>query len=196
MKKLLLIGLLMASTSLFAQKIKLVEGSLKPLKGEKQIVTTFTYENMTVGKELTEADYIKRKKEDYDSKEPGRGDKWEAAWYNDREVRFEPQFNELFAKYAMMSTNGEDAKYTLIFRTTRTEPGWNVGVMRAPARIDGEVIIIETANPDKVVAKLSVVNAPGRDAMGFDFETGVRLQEAYAKSGKEIGKLIAKETKR
>jgi hypothetical protein len=31
--------------------------------------------------------------------------------------------------------------------------------------------------------------------MGMDFETGVRLQEAYAKAGKELGKLITKETK-
>lgn len=175
----------------FAQKVKVVEGSLKPLKGEKIITTKFTYEKMTIGKDgLLEQDYIKRKKTDYDAKEIGRGDKWEQAWYSDREARFEPQFNELFTKHASVSTVGK-SKYTLIFKTTRTEPGWNVGVMRAPARIDADVWIVETANPSTIIAKLTVVNAPGRDFGGFDYDTGYRIQEAYAKSGKEIGKLIA-----
>lgn len=192
MKNTLLVCLLTVSIAGYAQKVKLVEGSLAPLKGEKIIKTEFTYENMTIGKDnLSEQDYISRKKKDYDAKEPGRGDKWENAWVADRKERFEPQFNELFEKHAAVKAKGE-AKYTLIFKTTRTEPGWNVGVMRAPARIDAEAYIVETANPSNVIAKLTVTNAPGRDAMGYDFDTGYRIQEAYAKSGKEIGKLVMK----
>lgn len=192
MKTSLFICLLVITSPIMAQKVKLVDGNLKPLQGEKTIKTTFTYNDMVVGKELTEEDYIKRKKEDYDKKEPGRGEKWEKAWYDDRTERFEPQFNELFAKHAGLTTS-EDSKYTLIFHTTRTEPGWNVGVMRAPARIDGEVLIVETSNPTNIIAKFTVVNAPGRDVFGYDFDSGLRLQEAYAKSGKEVGKLLAKD---
>jgi hypothetical protein len=195
MKKALLICLLAVSVTGFAQKVKLVEGSLAALKGEKIIKTEFTYENMTVGKDgLTEKDYIIRKKKDYDEKEPGRGDKWEKAWVADRKERFEPQFNELFEKFGEVKTTG-DSKYTLIFKTTRTEPGWNVGVMRASARIDAEAWIVETANPSNVIAKFTVINAPGRDAMGYDFDTGYRIQEAYAKSGKEIGQFLVKSLK-
>ena len=194
MKPSLIICCLMVTSMIMAQKVKLVEGNLKTLQGEKTIKTTFTYDDMIVGKEDTEEAYIKRKKEDYDKKEPGRGDKWEKAWYSDRTERFEPQFNELFIKHAGLET-AEDSKYTLIFHTSRTEPGWNVGVMRAPARIDGEVLIVESANPDNIIAKLTVVNAPGRDVFGYDFDTGLRLQEAYAKSGKEVGKILAKDIK-
>jgi hypothetical protein len=195
MKKICLILLLAASSTAFAQKVKLVEGSLTSLKGQKEISTKFTYDNMIVGKDFTEEAYIKRKKGDYNEKEPGRGDLWEKAWVADRKERFEPQFIELFEKHSSMTTKSADAKYTLVFHTTRTEPGWNVGVMRAPARIDGEVLIVETANPSNVIAEMSVVNAPGRDAMGFDFETGYRIQEAYAKSGKEVAKLLVKQMK-
>jgi len=195
MRKTLLIFCLAVATTGFAQKVKLVEYSLKSLKGETVIKTEFTYDDMTIGKDgLSEADYIKRKKKDYDEKEVGRGDKWEKAWYADRKERFEPQFNELFEKFGKVKTQGE-AKYTLIFKTTRTEPGWNVGVMRVPARLDGEAWVVETANPLNVIAKITVTNAPGRDAMGYDFDTGYRIQEAYAKSGKEIGKLLVAQTK-
>ena len=75
----------------------------------------------------------------------------------------------------------------MIFKTTRTEPGWNVGVMRVPAYIDAEVWFVETANPDNVLAKISIKNSPGRDAFGMDYETGLRLQESYAKAGKSLG---------
>ena len=194
MKRLLLISFLAISCTTFAQRLKVVEGSLSPLKGERNIATTFTYDNMVVGKEYTEEEYIKRKKEDYDKKEQGRGDKWEKAWVADRKERFEPKFKELFEKHSKL-TVADNAKYTLIFHTTRTEPGWNVGVMRVPARIDGEIMIVETSDPGNVIARLTIVNAPGQDAWGYDYDTGLRLQEAYAKSGKEIGKLIVKEAR-
>src|SRR5690606_7735782 len=109
--------------------------------------------------------------------------------------RFEPQFRELFSKHAGVTTADDNATYTLIFKTTRTEPGWNVGVMRQSAFIDAEAWFVETENPSNVIAKVSIKNAPGRDAMGYDFETGARIQEAYAKSGKELGKFLVKNTK-
>lgn len=196
LKKSIVILLMGLSSVAFAQKIKLIEGDLQALKGLSGIKTEFTYDNMIVGKDLTEKDYIIEKKGKLDQKEAGRGDKWEKAWVSDRKERFEPQFRELFSKHSALSTVDDKAPYTLIFKTTRTEPGWNVGVMRVPAYIDAEAWIVDSANPSKVIAKITVTKAPGRDAMGFDYETGARLQEAYAKAGKELGGFIKKQTKK
>jgi hypothetical protein len=177
-----------------AQNMKTTQGSLKSLKGETSIKVEFTYDNMKVGKDgSTEQQYIAEKKEAYNSKEAGKGDKWEKAWVEDRAARFEPQFRELFSKHAGLTTVGENPKYTLIFHTTRTEPGWNIGIMRASAQVDAEVTIVETKNRSNIVAKVTILKSPGRDAMGYDFETGARLQEAYAKAGKSLGKLVMKE---
>lgn len=196
MKNRFLILIMFVSGVCYAQKIRLVEGNLKALKGLSSVKTEFTYDNMMVGKDMTESAYMKEKKEKLDEKEPGRGDKWEKAWTDDRKDRFEPQFRELFAKHSGMSTTDEKAQYTMIFKTTRTEPGWNVGLMRVPAYIDGEAWIVESSNPSKVVAKITVMKSPGRDAWGMDFETGARLQEAYAKAGKELGAFIKKQAKK
>jgi hypothetical protein len=195
MKKVLLILMSVISLSGFAQKVKLATGSLKDLKGEKTMKTEFIYDGMVISRDnIPEADYIARKKKDYNAKEIGRGDTWEKQWYADRTERFEPKFNELLEKHGKISTIGE-AKYTLIFKTIMTEPGWNVGVARASARIDAEAWIVETSNPSNIIAKITVTNAPGGGAMGYDFDAGYRLQEAYAKSGKEIGQLIVSATK-
>jgi hypothetical protein len=195
MKNLFLITFITLSMTAYGQKIKVVEGDLSIFKGQKGVNTEFTYDNMSVGKFADEASYIAKKKEDYDKKEPGRGDKWEEAWISDRKERFEPQFRELFSKYSEMTTVDENATYTLIFKTVKTEPGWNIGISRSPAFIDAEVWITETQNPNKVLAKVTITKSPGRDAMGYDYETGARLQEAYAKAGKELGAYIRKQTK-
>lgn len=195
MKNAIVIMLICLSTAGYSQKIKLIEGDLSPLKGQKSLKTEFTYDNMSVGKFPKEADYIAKKKADLDEKEAGRGDKWEATWVSDRNERFEPQFRELFSKYADMSTVDENAAYTLIFKTVKTEPGWNIGISRSPAFIDAEAWIVDSKDNSKVIAKITITKAPGRDAMGYDYETGARLQEAYAKSGKELGAFIKSKTK-
>jgi hypothetical protein len=48
-KKIFTVMLLALSLTGYAQKIKIVEGSLAPLKGQKSVNTQFTYDNMLIG---------------------------------------------------------------------------------------------------------------------------------------------------
>lgn len=174
-----------------AQKLKLTEGDLSALKGQTSINFEFTYDNMKVGKFDTEKDYIDKKTEEYNKKEAGRGDNWAKNWVADRQARFEPKFIELFTKASEMSES-KTAKYTIIFKTHFTEPGFNVGIMRKNAKVDADAVIVETANKSKVIAIISVDDALGRTAGGYDFDTGLRISEAYADAGKALGKYIRK----
>lgn len=195
MKNALIPVLLCLTITVYSQKIKLIEGDLSPLKGQTALKTEFKYDDMSVGKFPKEEDYISKKKSELNEKEAGRGDSWEKSWKADRQDRFEPQFRELFSKHSALSTVGENAQYTLVFKTTKTEPGFNIGITSRPAFIDGEAWVVETQNPNNVIAKISITKAPGRDVMGFDYETGARLQEAYAKAGKELGGFIRSKLK-
>ena len=87
-------------------------------------------------------------------------------------------------------TTDKNAKYTLIFHTTSIEPGFNIGITRKNAYIDGEVLIVETANKDKVLARLTIEDARGKVFMGNDYDTGERISESYAKAGKELGQYL------
>lgn len=177
-----------------AQKIKLTEGSLSALKGQTEINTVYEYDHIKVGEFDNEDDYIQKKKSEYNKKEPGRGDTWAAAWKNDRATRYEPKFEELFTENAGVKAGKfPQAKYTLIFKTTFVEPGFNVGVARKNAYVNGEIWIVETADNSKVVAKASVDKAPGRMFGGFDFDNGARIGEAYAAAGKVFGRQVKKE---
>ncbi|MCD4791379.1 MAG: hypothetical protein K8R37_15400, partial [Bacteroidales bacterium] len=196
--KILLVSIaIIFSGMVYGQKIKLVSGNLDFLKGQKVLKVDYNYENMSVGKFDNEEDYIAKKVKDYNEDEPGKGDEWREAWFNDRASRYQPFFEELINKYledkkVVVSPVSKDAKYTMILKTTFTEPGFNVGVARKPAMINADVIFIETGNPDNELAKIVITKSPGSGAWGADFDTGYRIQEAYAKCGKELGKYLSK----
>lgn len=186
-----MIGTLIAQ----AQRIKKLEGDPKELAGETKLNVIFSYENMRVGKFDNESDYIKSKKEEYNKKESGRGDKWEESWIGDRKGRFEPQFTELFEKASPFTIgNYADAKYTMLINTVRTEPGYNIYISRKNAEIDMEIEIIETATK-RSIAKYSLKNAPGRTFGGYDYDSGTRVEEAYATAGKYFGKELKGDVK-
>jgi len=195
MKKLsvLFFLVLIAGTyTVSAQKLKLESGKFDFFKGVNELKVEYNYDAVSVGKFADEADYISKKKAEYNQKDPGSGDRWETAWFNDRPERYAPRFEEemnlQFIKRGVNCKVGQDleATYTVIFKTSFIEPGFNVGVARKNAYINAEAIFVESANHENVLATVSIENSPGRDAMGYDFDTGYRIQEAYAKAGKEL----------
>ena len=110
--------------------------------------------------------------------------------------RYEPKFEELFNKTMKgkmdISQSNKDAKYKLIVKTLTLYPGYNVGVSKMPAYVSFAFIIVETANPDKILSKTVVKNVVGSQVMGYDFDAGSRLQESYAKAGKMLAAYIKK----
>lgn len=170
---------------------------LSYLKGQKEVAFQFTYDNMTVGKKgRAESEYVAEKTAENNKKEAGKGDAWAKAWVDARQKTYEPKFEELFNKVADGKLSGNrkntSAKYTVIVHTIRIEPGFNVGVMKQNAYCDFEISIVETANPSNVLSKGLLLNQPGSQMMGYDFDVSSRVQESYAKAGKTLGKTLGK----
>ena len=172
-----------------AQKVKTISGNPEILKSESTVNIEFSYDNLSVGKYDNEKAYVAAKTEEYNKKEPGKGDTWAKSWATDKAGRYEPKFIELFTLTSGMMVN-KDAKYTLIFKTTSIEPGYNIGISRKNAEIDAEIWIVETANRDNKAATFTLKNVPGGTAFGYDFDTGLRISEAFANSGKKMGKYL------
>lgn len=196
LKAILLSALLLLSVvAAFSQKIKINSGDTGFLKGQKKINVVYDYSNMGVGKFDKEEDYIKDKSEKLNEKEPGRGDEWKKNWVADRKEQFEPKFEELLNKHlekeGVKVGQFDDAEYTLILKTTYTEPGFNVGVVRKSAFTNLEAVFVKSGSEEPVMV-ITLEKSPGRDAMGFDYDTGYRIQESYAKAGKELGQYLAK----
>lgn len=186
-----IVALLFTTTITSAQQVDLSKGDLSILKNEKTINIVFTYDNMTVGDDGKEANYIKRKRQEMNEKESGSGEIWARKWEEDKKGRYEPKFILGFTNTSKITVS-KDARYTLTFNTRAMEPGYSIGVSKRNAGIDGTVSITDTANPAKKLIVLSV-ERPGENMFrGAAFDAGSRIADAYYLSGQKIGKFIVK----
>ena len=186
-----LFALLFIPTFTIAQDVDIIKGELIFLKDEKTINIEFTYEKMVVGDDGKEADYIKRKTAELNAKEAGTGDTWAIKWQEDKAMRYEPKYILGFTNLSGMTVS-KDAKYTMIFNTKALEPGYSIGVSKRNAGIDGSVIIVETANRAKILAKLSVERPGENKFRGAAFDAGSRIADAYYLTGQKVAKFIKK----
>jgi hypothetical protein len=193
---LLLVGFMLPGIAIFAQ-CKKVSGDVSALKGQTVINLKYDYSKMAVGKYKTETEYMTHRVNDMNKKKEGDGDRWAIAYKADRTEKFQPSFekslNASLAKYKVTcKADAADAKYTLVVRTTFMEPGYNVGVTRQNAYIKVEVDLVETANPAVVIASLLMKKEDSINMMGYDFDTGSRVQSAYDRAGGHLGSFLAK----
>jgi hypothetical protein len=199
MKKLfILLGIcaFLACNFTRAQKIVLKSGDLSFLKDQKELKLQYDYSDLKVGKKA-ESDYVNEKVESKNKKEPGSGDKFKESWTNDRPTRYEPKFEELFNKYMGekgITGNKESAsaKYIMKLHTTVIEPGYNIGISRQNAFCDYIVTFYDAADPSKEIAVISIDNSPGGTFGGYDFDSGERIGESYAKCGKSLAGFLIK----
>jgi hypothetical protein len=191
----LTMSLLLVIVTMFGQKLK--SGDVKVLKGQTSINLQFDYSNMAVGKYESADEYVADRKADMNKKKPGSGDQWAESWVSDRDARFHPMFvknlNEKLSDFGVMAKEGAtDAKYTLIVHTTYVEPGYNVGITRKNAYVNIEVTLVETASKEKVLALIDMSKLQSINMMGYDYDTGGRIQSCYDRAGEYLGKFLGK----
>jgi hypothetical protein len=177
-----------------AQEVFLTRGDLSILKGEKTINIEFTYEKTLIDGFGKEESYIKKKTAEGNLKEPGGGDRWAVKWEEDKKTMFPEKFILGFTKQNKMTISAE-AKYTLIFNTKALEPGYQVGISKRNAGVDGTVTIVETANREKKLVVLFVQRAEDSKWRGAAFDAASRIGDAYYLDGQKVGKFIDKEAK-
>lgn len=199
MKKITLFALLFISTVAMAQKMKVIKGDFKNLKGISEYNLEFDYTNLKVDKFKTEEEFLADKMKKRDDKE-GTAEEFKENWFADRANRYEPKFiesfNKRFDKGEVKVDKGlSSAKYIMKVKTTWISPGYNVAISRKPAKVDATIYIYDAANPSKELLVVSYEKSPGNGAVGFDFNSGYRISEAYAKLAKEFAAHIQKKAK-
>lgn len=178
------------SGSAYGQKIKVASGKLASLSGIEKVNVEYDFSTFGVGKFDVEQDYLDHRSAEMNEDEAGKGDEWVEYWNTCKEKKYQPRFEDLFAKYSEKVSITDDAsEVTMIVKTTFIEPGFNVGVMRKPSLIN---LTITFKKGDEELVVITIEDSPGNAAGGYDFDSGLRIQESYAKAGKEFGKFLTK----
>ncbi len=189
---MLLAAALTATISSSAQEITPAGGKQEALKAIDTFHLVFTYDKCRVGEAGKEENYLKRRRTELNAKEAGRGDEWVDSWNNDKEKHYKRKFIALFNKYAENKVVGDfpNAQYVMTVSTTFIEPGFYAVVKMGKANIEADIIVTDTQNPKKPVAKFRVTEAVGRAEA-----TGLRIADAYADAGKAFGIYVKKKLK-
>lgn len=178
--------MMLVSVAGFSQKV--TSGSFKNLKGIPEFSLVFDYEGLTVEKFKSEEEFLADKMKKREEK--GTAEDFRSSWFADRQNRYEPKFIESFNKRfkgnVKADKNLASAKHTMTVKTTYINPGFNVGVVRNDAKINVTITVTETANPSNVLLSVNYDRVHGEGAMGYDFNSGYRISEAYAKVAKEL----------
>ena len=201
MKKIVTLVLFIASSVVMAQKTKIESGDFKFLAGVKEVNVEFDYSNLKLMKEnLTEEQYVTNRATELNEKK-GVGDIWKKKWEGSKEMIWNPKFLELINVVSSKEKTNisfqeglTSAKYTLIVEVVWIYPGWDVAMMKQPAKVTTNIKIVETANRSNTLVVMSSENAPG-DQWGSNFSNETRIGEGFAKTGKTLAKVIAKQIK-
>ncbi len=198
-KQLMLIAVLLCTTLMFSQKVKVTQGDFKNLKGITAYNLEFDYSNLSIPKYKSEDEFLEDKMAKRDEKEEGKGENFKESWFNDRPNRYEPKFIESFNK---RFDDGEvkvgkdiDAEYTMKVHTTMMYAGYNVGVVRQNSKIEATISVYKTGDPNNVIFSADYTKVEGNGAFGMDYDSGYRISEAYAKLAKELAANIQKKAK-
>lgn len=197
MKKTVL-ALLLFTGITFAQDVDVVKGGFDFLKDQKEINVEFDYSNFTMMKDKkTEAQYVEERTAELNEKTKGNGNIWKKKWESAKELIWNPKFLELVnvvlskEKKDVTFQEGLNTPYTLIVKTVWLYPGWDVAMMKQPAKVTTNLKFVETANKSNVLLEITSEEAPG-DQWGNNFSNESRLGEGYAKTGKSLAKLLLK----
>lgn len=193
--------LFIASSVVMAQKTKIESGDFKFLAGVKEVNVEFDYSNLKLMKEnLTEEQYVTNRATELNEKK-GVGDIWKKKWQGSKEMIWNPKFLELINVVSSKEKTNisfqeglTSAKYTLIVEVVWIYPGWDVAMMKQPAKVTTNLKIVETANRSNTLVVMSSENARG-DQWGSNFSNETRIGEGFAKTGKTLAKVIAKQIK-
>lgn len=179
-----------------AQQIKLFYGDLHGLKGQYSYDIKFEYDSLIIGRDKPEDVYLNEIKQRWEEKKPGKGAAFVKLWFDDRKRLYEPSFVQMFERYSNVKLNDKDAKYTLILKTKNMEGGWAImPISMHGGEIAGELWIVESADNNKVKAKINFYKVRGEDFYGGDFDMTNRIKSAYMIGGKFLGFFVKKKSK-
>ena len=204
MDKLILLFVIFISFTSFCQtvqsvieipklKIEIISGSTQYFKNAKNYHILFDYSNLKVGEYANELSYIDYMKDDAEKRKKGSSDNWVNKWYKARTDIFQPKFIELFNKFSgnkiIVDTINNNQQYILSLHTQIIEIGFNKNFKKSPTYINVTVTIYDRNDFDKSFI-ISMINVIGDEVFSSSSADLQRLEEAYAKCGKELAKYL------
>lgn len=178
------------------QEVRIVSGNPRDFKKSGALLVVFDFSDLNVGEFGREQSYIDYMKDDAEKRKKGTGDSWERKWYSYRKAIWQPKFIELFNKFSGASffadTIADDQQFTLKLHTQLIEVGFNRNFQKSPTYIN-VVATLGSADNHTNPLVISMSNIVGDEVFSSYSDDHRRIEEAYAKCGKELARFMRSE---
>lgn len=176
------------------QEIEILNGDSKYFKKASNFFIQFDYSDLKIGGYENEVAYKEYMREDAELRRKS-ADEWEKKWLSDRKSVFEPKFLEVFHKYAgskiKLDPKAKEQNFVLKLHTQFIEIGFNRNFKESPTYINVLVTLSdENSNEEPLVISMKYVI--GKEVMSSYSADFRRIEEAYAKCGKELARYMRK----
>ncbi len=176
------------------QNIEILTGSPKYFKKAGSYFIQFDYSDLKIGGYENEEAYIAYMREDAELRRKS-ADEWEKKWFSDRKSVFEPKFLEVFHKYAAykikLDPKVKEHNFVLKLQTQFIEIGFNRNFQKSPTYIN-VLATLSDENSTEEPLVISMKYLIGNEVMSSYSADFRRIEEAYAKCGKELAKYMRK----
>lgn len=176
------------------QEIEILNGIPKYFKKASSFFIQFDYSEVKIGGYENEAAYIAYMREDAELRRKSANE-WENKWFSDRKSVFEPKFLEVFHKYAgtkiKLDPKAKEQNFILKLHTQFIEIGFNRNFQKSPTYINILATLYDENSTEEplVISMKYVIGNEVASSYSADFR---RIEEAYAKCGKELAKYMRK----
>ena len=176
------------------QKIVILSGNPEAFKKAGSFHVTFDYTDLKVDGYDNEQAYIAYMMDDAEKRKKGSSENWLKKWYSNRDTVYQPKFMELFSKYGAAKFKADTVQngqpYIMVLHTQFVAIGFNKNFTKSPTYINALVTIKGSSNADPLV--ISMENIIGDEAFSSYSPDFRRIEEAYAKCGKELARFLLK----
>lgn len=204
---LLSLSLVIVLTSIsYGQKPKLVSGDYSAIKGITTWSVSVEVNNPTIHKKPEYVQFLQERVEKMNSEEDELGDEWQKKWEGNFHKKYLNKYCLLMNKYlkkaksatVTVKKNDETAQGKIVIKPYWIYLGYANPFKVQPAKVSSKIHFLDSDGNELLV--VDMVESPGITpfvapsySFGFDPEGEFsRINESFAKCGKDLGGFLAK----
>ncbi|RMA57894.1 hypothetical protein [Ulvibacter antarcticus] len=167
---IIFILLQISMVSLYGQHIGLHKKSLKVLASEEKINVIFAYDELTFdGRYISEKDFLKITTSRISNRENSLvANQWKADYLKAKKIiwpeAFITELNTALGQYRNAPAfvlNDPTTKYTMVIHTYWMDFGWDIGLMKRPAKATMTIYFYLSSDPENFIASTKLKKREG-----------------------------------
>lgn len=177
----------------YGQKMEILKGDVKSLKGITQFDVVFDYNDIQIPNCTSEEDFLAKKVAIRERKSKEAGELFREKWFSNRKEFYEPKFIDSFNKWFRKEGNSisKNANYIIKVHIVKMYSGYNVVAANQYAKIGAVISVYTKENPENILFEGAYETIKG----GKTYKEHERISRCFFNLAKNLSLYILRKSK-